>query len=303
MVSVCDKYRKFKVIKYSQVSSRRVKVKTLYIDVYFLINFTVDLLSLYFGALTAKVKSSVKRLITASFVSGAFACLIVLINLKRILFVFALVLNAVSVTEIFCGKISAVRKVKLFIAFLIFETLIGGFVTFVYGQLDRHFYPLFKSEAVGAENKRLILIAILILMVYGILRMLLIVFECSPTEKSAKFKISILGSEICSEALIDSGNMLCDPFDSSPVVIVKRSVLKDLVGSKEIIENEDLKPRIRLIPTKSIIGEKILVGIKSDYIMIGDSKFRGAVVAVDEEEGSFSGYFALMPAYFSDRVI
>ena len=302
MVSVCDKYRKFKVIKYTQVSPRRVNVKTLYIDVYFLINFTVDLLSLYFGALTAKVKSSVKRLIIASFLSASFACLIVLLNLKRFLFVFVLILNAVTVTCVFCGKISFLRKTKLFIAFLFFETLIGGFVTFIYGLLDRYFYPLFDEGMAGAENKNLILLAFLILMVYGILHMLLIIFGSSQAEKNVKIKIVVFENEISTEALVDSGNMLCDPFDSSPVVIVKRVELSSLIGDKPVSENEKFKARLRLIPAKSIMGEKIFIGIRSDYIIIGKTKFENTVIAVDDGGGSFGGYSALLPAYFMDRV-
>lgn len=273
-------------------------MKTLYIDVYFLINFTVDLLSLYFGALTAKIKSSAKRLIIASVISALFACLIVLTNLKKVLFIFALVLNAVFVTEIFCGKISAVRKIKLFIAFLIFETLIGGFVTFVYGLLDRHFYPLFESGAVGAENKSLILLAILILMIYGILRLTVIVFSTSSAEKNAKLKIVINKKEFLTDALVDSGNLLCDPMDSSPVIVVKRDVISTLLGSYKITENENLKPKIRLIPTKSIIGEKILIGIRCDHVFINERKFQNTVIAVDEEDGTFGGYSALIPSYF-----
>ena len=51
-------------------------MKTLYIDVYFLINFTVDLLSLYFGALTAKIKSSVKTSFKTMDIGGFKTCIV-----------------------------------------------------------------------------------------------------------------------------------------------------------------------------------------------------------------------------------
>jgi len=278
-------------------------LKTLYIDVYFLINFTVDLLSLYFGALTAKVKSSVKRLIIASLISAAFACIIVLFDLKRFLFAIALLINAVSVTAVFCGKVSAVRKVKLFIAFLIFETLIGGFVTFIYGLLDKYFYPLFREGEIGAENRNLILLSIMILFVYGILRMLLIIFGSSYSEKNVKLKVKILGCEIETDALVDSGNLLSDPTDSSPVIIIKKKALISIIGTGSVINNEKFRTRIRLIPAKSILGEKILVGIRSDSVSIGAKKrtVENTVIAIDEDEGSFGGYSALVPSYFLDR--
>lgn len=275
-------------------------LKTLYIDVYFLINFTVDLLSLYFGALFAKVKSSVKRLVVASVISAIFACVVVLTDIKGLLYVGALVTNAVVITLVFCGKITPIRQVKLFIAFLVFETFIGGFVAFIYSSLDRYFYPLFDSGMVGAENRKLLLLALLIIITYGILRLILIVFSSTKTETNAKIKISILGKETVTEALVDSGNLVCDPIDSSAVVIVKRSAISDLIGNKCILEDEKLKTKIRIVPTKTVVGEKILIGIKSDYISIEmeNLKFENTTIAIDEEEGTFGGYSALLPSCF-----
>ena len=275
-------------------------LKTLYIDVYFLINFTVDLLSLYFGALLAKVKSSVKRLIASSFISGFFACVIVLSGADGLLYVIALVLNALVITIVFCGKITLIRQVKLFLAFLIFETLIGGFVTFIYSALDQYFYPLFNGGAIGAENKNLIILALLIMITYGILRLLLIIFSGSREETNARIRISILGKEATTDALVDSGNLLRDPIDSSAVVIVKRSAINNIIGSKKITDDERFKTRIRIIPIKTLTEEKILIGIKSDFIAINDRNitFENTVIAIDEEEGSFAGYSALLPSCF-----
>jgi len=275
-------------------------LKTLYIDVYFLINFTVDLLSLYFGALFAKIKSSVKRLISASLISAVFACAVVLSDVKGIFYIFALILNAASITVVFCGKITLIRQIKLFISFLIFETLIGGFVAFIYASLDRYFYPLFENGTIGAENKNLILLALLIILAYGILRLLLIIFVGTKTEVNTRLKISLLGKETVTDALVDSGNLLSDPIDSTPVVIVKRSALSDLIGNKSILEDERFKTKIRIIPTKTVVGEKVFMGIRSDYISIGkeDFKFENTIIAIDEEEGTFGGYSALLPSCF-----
>lgn len=275
-------------------------MKTLYIDVYFLINFTVDLLSLYFGALFAKVRSNVKRLIAASFISALCACVVVLTNLTGLFYVFLLIFNALIITVVLCGKISVIRQIKLFIAFLVFETLIGGFVTLVYGFLDRYFYPLFENGMIGAENKNLILLALIILIAFGILRLLLIIFSGSATETNATLTISILGKETAVDALVDTGNLVTDPMDSSAVVIVKRSAISSLIGNKNITEDEKFKTKIRIIPTKTVMGEKMFIGIKSDFISLNETKvkFENTVIAIDEEEGTFGGYSALLPSYF-----
>lgn len=282
---------------------RSKELKTLYIDVYFLINFTVDLLSLYFGALLAKIKSSVKRLIIASFISAIFACAVALTDLKSFLYVVVLIINAIIVTKVFCGKITKARQIKLFISFLIFETLIGGFVTFIYGVLDRYFYPMFASDTIGAENKNLIILALVIMIAYGILRLLLLIFTGTSNEKNAKVKISILGKESVIESLVDSGNLLRDPIDSKPVIIAKRSAIFNLIGNENITDSEKFRTKIRIIPTKTLLGEKMLIGIKSDFISIEEKGliFENTVIAIDEEEGSFGGYSALIPSCFLEE--
>lgn len=279
-------------------------MKTLYIDVYFLINFTVDLLSLYFGALFATIKSSVKRLIISSFISALFACFIVLADINALIYAASLILNAVIVTRVFCGKISFLRQLKLFLSFMIFETLIGGFVTLVYGMMDKYLHPLFELDKIGAENKNLIILAIIIVMAFAILRLMLIVFADTRYEKNAKIKIGLFGNEVSTEAFVDSGNFLRDPIDSSPVVIVKRSVISELIGNKGITEDERFNTKIRIIPTKTVVGEKIFIGFKSDYIVIGNdmAKFNNTVIVIDEEEGTFGGYSAILPVCFSEGI-
>ena len=45
-------------------------VKTLYIDIYFLLNFIIDLVSLHFAALFAGIKVSNKRLLLSALICG-----------------------------------------------------------------------------------------------------------------------------------------------------------------------------------------------------------------------------------------
>ena len=51
---------------------------------------------------------------------------------------------------------------------------------------------------------------------------------------------------------------------------------------------------------QTLAEEKILIGIKSDFITVNDGsvKFENTVIAIDDEEGSFAGYSALLPPCF-----
>ena len=53
-------------------------MRTFYIDVYFLINLTVDILALYFSAIFSKTPTSIKRLLIAGIIGAASAVFVAL---------------------------------------------------------------------------------------------------------------------------------------------------------------------------------------------------------------------------------
>ena len=112
-------------------------METLYIDVYFLINFTVDILAIYFAVSFSSVPTTRVRLILGGVMGAVFATLAIFVEntlIKLLLsLVFAVIIAIVSVRGA-----SVLRRLKFFFAFLIFETLIGGAVYLVYGLLDKY---------------------------------------------------------------------------------------------------------------------------------------------------------------------
>ena len=114
-------------------------MKTLYVDVYFLINFTVDVLALYFAAMLCKIKAGNKRFI----ISGALGAMSAVINALFFNNVFIVastsILSLAVMVWIISGNIGLYRKIKYIIAFLMFQLLIGGCVYYAYCLLDEAF--------------------------------------------------------------------------------------------------------------------------------------------------------------------
>ena len=269
-------------------------MKTFYIDVYFLINFTTDILALYFAASLNKIKSSVLRLILAGAFGAAMACAIVLLAPSGLLFVSIFIIGIMVTIEIFCPRETKFRKFKAFFAFLIFEALIGGLVSFIYGLLDTYFYPLVSDQSFGAENRKLLIISLIVLLTYGILKLLFLAFYSSKSEKNIRISVCICGKKEKITALVDSGCFVCDPLDGKPVIIVKSNLMELTKGLGELCESND---RTRIIPVKSLGAERILMGVRTDYIEVEEKKerYESIVIALDNEEGSFGGYPALAP--------
>ena len=73
-------------------------MKTLYIDIYFLINFTVDLISLHFAAMLSHNRAENKRLLVAALLGALISSVCVLIDLPFVtllLFVVTVIFSAV----------------------------------------------------------------------------------------------------------------------------------------------------------------------------------------------------------------
>lgn len=272
-------------------------MKILYIDVYFLINFTVDLLSLYFASIFSHVKSTVFRILAASAVGAGFASAVVLINLHWFIYVVLLIMTAFIVCFVFAPELSFLRGIKLFFSFFIFETFIGGFVSLVYSRLDERLYPLIEETDV--VSRRTLILALAILLAWGLIKLFFLIFDGRRGERNVNLRLELMGMKQEVRALVDSGNLLKDPIGNTPIIIMKRERFKLYGDIKDFTNTNDteIKKRIRFIPTNSLGGKKLLIGLRLDYLTVIDNgkAIKNATVAFDEEKGTFGGYYALAP--------
>ena len=282
-----------------------VKIRTLYIDVYFLINFTVDLLSLYFAACFSKIPTTVKRLIFASSVGAIIAIAVVLMpEIPLLKFVIA-TLGLFAVGFIAPKKIGIKRRIKYIFAFVIFEGLVGGVVSFIWDILDRYISKIFDSSEGGAVNRKMLFLSLIVLLCIGVFKMLVSFFSGVESEESARVEISFMDNTAVVSAFVDSGNLAVDPMDMSPILLLKRDVAKSILPENIIdlcnIDSLDrsIKKRIRLIPVSRGGQTHVLVGVKADAVRLIDgesSEELRVTLAIDKEGGDFGGYKALMPS-------
>ena len=286
-------------------------MRTLYIDVYFLINFTVDILSLYFASRFSKVPTNSKRLIFASLIGAFVAVGAVFLPEYPIL---KLVVSAVSLCLmgwIAPKGVSVIRKGKFIFAFLIFEALTGGAVSFAFGIFDKYISNIFDGTEGGAVNRKMLVLALIVLLSIGVFKMLVSFFSGIESEGSVDIEISFFENKAVVSAFVDSGNLAVDPMDMSPVLLIKKDLAKTILP-ENIIElsgidslERKVKKRIRLIPVSRGGHTHVLVGVKADNVKIlkGDREEEISVtLAIDKEGGDFGGYKALMPSAALDNV-
>lgn len=287
-------------------------MKTLYIDVYFLINFTVDLLALYFASCFSKVPTSTKRLIISSVVGALIAVGVVFLPEYAILKFIIATVGLITMGFIAPKRVSARRKLKFVFAFLIFEALLGGAVSFLWGILDKYISKFFVGVEGGAVNRKMLFLSLIVLLSIGVFKMLVSFFSNVESEGSVDVEISFLDNTAIVSAFIDSGNLAVDPMDLSPVLLLKKEVAKTILP-ENIIElsnidslERNVKKRIRLVPLSRGGETHVMVGVKADAVRLvgGNSEENLRVtLVIDKEGGDFGGYKALMPAAALDNVV
>ncbi len=286
-----------------------------YADVYFLINFTVDTLALFFAVSLSRIPSSLRRILSLSAIGAVLALVNVLYGSGP---VFELLLSLLyfSLTAILAARgISIYRRIKLTFIFAILQLLIGGLVEFAYGFLSRYFdsRPSY-GEGIAEPNRRLIILALTVLLSIALFKLVILFFSHTASARTVTLEISLFGMIESVEALVDTGNFLTD-MSKKPVILIKACVAKRLdrafpTDPSELTDAERrFLSRISLIPASSLGGRKIIVGVRPDGIKIlgggGDSAKHiiDAVIAADNEGGTYDGYEALMPAAAIDDVL
>lgn len=285
---------------------------TLYVDVYFLINFTVDILSLYFSAIFSKVPTTPRRLIISAALGALSAVGIVFLPEIALLKLICSGISLFLIGYIATKPVKIKRKLKFTFAFLIFEALFGGLVSFIWGVLDQGLANYFEGIEGGAVNRKMLFFSIIVLLSIGVFKMLVSFFSNIQSEGSVQIEISFLDKSATIEAFIDSGNLAVDPMDMTPIMLLKKdsasAVLPENIINLSDPDNieKNARKRIRLIPISRGGATHVLTGVKPDSVKVlkdGKCEEINVTLAIDKEGGTFGGFGALMPAAALDDVV
>ena len=280
-------------------------MRVLYIDVYFLINFSIDLLAMYFSVRLLHIASSGVRLVISAGVGALYAILALFFPsplwwaglLFAALCLFLMVVIAAR-------GASAVRRLRLIFVFFLFEMLLAGCVYYGYQLLDTYVRDRLSEGAGAAQERGLLVFALLVLLSLGILRLFKMLLGEIRSERVCTLTVGWEGRELVTEALVDSGNLLKDPFDGRAVILIKETCLGALGISVEELSSQTvgsgrMRERVRLVPCHMGGENRLLYGFRPTGVWVGEKHKReeiSAIIALDKEEGTYGGYGALVPS-------
>ena len=197
----------------------------IYADTLFIVNFSMDFLSLFItGKLThSPIKS--RRILLAAALGAIFATVSVVFDsgdaVSRILWLTAFATCALTM----CRISYSVGLKKLLPVFIAVNLGLGGLMSLLFGLARRSGLTMSGGDNSASPLMFLVfaLISGVVSLVYGRLRMF------GTKRKEVTSQITVLGNTVSARLLSDSGNLLCDPISSKPVIILSPDIFGDKI--------------------------------------------------------------------------
>ena len=243
---------------------------TMYIDIVIIENLIMNYIILYATGIVTKVKMKKIRVLISSLIGAIFVAIQYVTNLK-------IYSNSLCKKKnSFIIEKTILSILMIFIAFnpqkikqLGKQLILFYLTTFTFGGVATYLIYVIKPQDIIIKNGMFVGTYVLKTIFLGAILgtvIIIIAFKISKNKMTKKdilcqTKIKLEGKEITLNTMLDTGNMLKEPISGTPVIIVEKTSLYELMP-KEILEH-----------TEEILGgdfEKIPEEIKNKYI----SKFK-----------------------------
>lgn len=273
---------------------------TVYGDVLFLIDFSMDFLLLFSVSRIMHLRAAAKRLVLSAALGGAYAVAALFIGN-----VFLSVICNIAAALIMClisfPKAGRAVLLKCTVLFYGLSLLLGGCITAFYILLSklgkeklsqRGAAPFMTDVPLGTF---LLLGAVSAALSYITGR----IFGRQNEKKEADVTVSGKGGLVRLKCLSDSGALIREPLSGSPVLIVDLNSIKKCVdpelfealSCRQLCKTAD---KMRLIPCSGVNGDSILPGFLPEKVTVNGTE-RKAVVAVTENT-DYGGFDGIVPA-------
>ncbi len=255
-------------------------VRTVYVDILFLINFSMDFLCFFLLSRLFSRPCRVIRAILASVIGGLYAVFSLFLPFKGLL----LLLCDVGVCAVMCLVVLLSRNTpptRIVTEILLYTGIsmaLGGVMTAVYSALNRiGISELLASDSDGISSWIFLLLAV----IGGGATLLGSRFFKKDREKRY-FSVSIwlCGRKTILRAVLDTGNALSDPITGTPAAVVSAEAMRTLLpleickkGERDPIGCFSALPaayrsRARLLPVSTVTGGGMLLAFRTDLCRI-----------------------------------
>ena len=287
--------------------------QTVYIDLFFLINFSMDFLGLFLAAKLLGRSKRLFRLALAALFGGFYACFTLIVPLENYLSVFSFAIDALACLIMsFIAIFERRAKRGVFSFALVFgatSILLGGAMTALFYAFNR----LGLDKAFAGESEQSDGLSVYVFAIFAAISGATALFggrffKRKAMRRNGVIEIKYRISSVKLTCMCDSGNLLREPISQLPCILTELEALKGFI-SKELydaVKNGNIEQipqremsRIRMIPIQSASGQALLIGFRPDRVLLDMGKGAACVdayVVFSTEKISACGACALVPS-------
>ena len=279
----------------------------LYLDVFFLVNLSMDFLALFITAKVSAAPCKLYRLLLGASLGGAYASLALF--LPQGAEVVLTLLCPFLLAAVVFGTASFADSFKKGLLFMAISFVMGGVMTAVYYLVGR----LLTARGVYVYGEVETLYSDLPLWAIGLCAAIAALIASAFTAYSrrragvgsAEVTLTASGRVVTFHALCDSGHFLEEPIGHLPVIVVNRRIMQKLLSpslQEAFLGNtaslSSLAPKeaakVRLIPITTVGYSGVLRGYLPDEATVNGISVR-VCVACDSSARDFEGFDAILP--------
>ena len=267
-------------------------VQEVYVDLYFLINFSMDLLCLLLTAALLHRRLTRWRAVLGAVLGGAYAVASLLLSSGGLPTLLGDLSAAVAITAAaFYTRGTRLKGLlRVALVFALTSMILGGVMTALYSFLNRLNLPF---EALQGDGLSVWTFALLTTVASVATLRGGRFLGLSRKTRAVTLRLTLFGKRLTLHAMVDTGNLLSDPVSGRSVIVCDRARVAPILPPAlaaayqtgdfgECLGSYEFVGRLRPIPTRTANGESILFALVPDALtLIEDRNGKGEPTPTD----------------------
>ena len=211
---------------------------TIYIDIIIVENLIMNYIILYATGIISKDKISYTRIFFASLIGAIYAVTEYILKLNIYSNILIKIILSIIIVYVAFYPQNVKKMYKQLVMFYVTTFTFGGVATYLIYVLKPQNIIIKNGMYVGTYVLKVIFLGAIVGTAILFVAFKLAKNKITKKDMICKIKIKINGKEKVLDAMVDTGNMLKEPITGTPVAVVERTSLYDLLP-KEILNNTE----------------------------------------------------------------
>ena len=273
----------------------------VYADVIFIENLIINFIILYVTVLLKKIKKSYPRILFSSIIGSLYAIISLATKNIYINNVISKLLLSILMIVIIYPTRNIKKLIEILILFYMISITTGG-ASIAISYLIQG-YRIKVINGIPIVDFPILVSGIGVVVGISLIIITIKNLKTKISKKDIFYDINIFMGHKSTKvrAWLDTGNMLKDSLTDKPVIVATKRSLKNIIpvqildninlilGGDRIgeIMDKEVSKRLKIIPFNSLGNEHgILIGIKSDKIIVDNCEIKDVIIGIYEKEFS-----------------